>query len=54
HKCHRSCTGRCWGPKEDHCQSYERFLVRMIRNTLVTKKVKAIHKLEDAGSSLSP
>uniref|UniRef100_A0A3B3VTT4 Receptor protein-tyrosine kinase n=1 Tax=Poecilia latipinna TaxID=48699 RepID=A0A3B3VTT4_9TELE len=20
-KCHRSCTGRCWGPKEDHCQS---------------------------------
>ncbi|MEQ2222145.1 Receptor tyrosine-protein kinase erbB-4, partial [Ilyodon furcidens] len=21
HKCHRSCTGRCWGPKEDHCQS---------------------------------
>ncbi|KAM4561624.1 receptor tyrosine-protein kinase erbB-4 isoform 2-T2 [Fundulus diaphanus] len=20
-KCHRSCTGRCWGPKQDHCQS---------------------------------
>ncbi|XP_061547337.1 receptor tyrosine-protein kinase erbB-4-like isoform X4 [Phycodurus eques] len=21
-KCHRSCNGRCWGPKEDQCQSY--------------------------------
>uniref|UniRef100_A0A7N8XGM1 receptor protein-tyrosine kinase n=1 Tax=Mastacembelus armatus TaxID=205130 RepID=A0A7N8XGM1_9TELE len=20
-KCHRSCNGRCWGPKEDQCQS---------------------------------
>uniref|UniRef100_A0A672GP97 receptor protein-tyrosine kinase n=1 Tax=Salarias fasciatus TaxID=181472 RepID=A0A672GP97_SALFA len=20
-KCHRSCNGRCWGPKEDECQS---------------------------------
>ena len=22
-KCHRSCNGRCWGPKEDQCQSCE-------------------------------
>ncbi|KAI9538231.1 hypothetical protein NQZ68_016240 [Dissostichus eleginoides] len=21
-KCNRSCNGRCWGPKEDQCQSY--------------------------------
>nr|XP_033800985.1 receptor tyrosine-protein kinase erbB-4 isoform X2 [Geotrypetes seraphini] len=20
-KCHKSCTGRCWGPTENHCQS---------------------------------
>ncbi|XP_066543333.1 receptor tyrosine-protein kinase erbB-4 isoform X1 [Amia ocellicauda] len=20
-RCHRSCTGRCWGPREDQCQS---------------------------------
>ncbi|KAM9851069.1 receptor tyrosine-protein kinase erbB-4 [Aulostomus maculatus] len=23
-KCHRSCNGRCWGPKEDQCQSLTR------------------------------
>lgn len=22
-RCHRSCNGRCWGPKADQCQSCE-------------------------------
>lgn len=24
-RCHRACNGRCWGPKEDQCQSCKSF-----------------------------
>uniref|UniRef100_A0A8C9G551 Receptor protein-tyrosine kinase n=1 Tax=Pavo cristatus TaxID=9049 RepID=A0A8C9G551_PAVCR len=25
-RCHKSCTGRCWGPTENHCQTSDFFL----------------------------
>lgn len=27
-RCHKSCTGRCWGPTENHCQTCKCVRVR--------------------------